>query len=110
MSTQQINSDFTTCEEIELGLSRRSDPATSHEAARSVDATRLEAVCLDALRNAPAGLTSEELAEKLGESLVTVSPRLRPLANKGFIEAVGRRPNRSRRLAIVWKVNHKEGR
>ena len=83
-------------------LARLTDPTTSHEAAKSVPVSALEATCLAAIRNAPMGLTSEELAHVTGCSLVTVSPRLRPLANDGLVYAGGKRKNRSGRLAIVW--------
>ena len=47
-------------------------------------------------------MTSEELATFTGMPLVTVSPRLRPLANKGLLVCYGKRANRSGRSAIVW--------
>lgn len=84
-------------------LARHTDPSTSHEAAESVPVTALEAVCLTALRNAPMGLTSEELAHVTRHSLVAISPRLRPLAkDKRLIYAGSKRKNLSGRLAIVW--------
>jgi predicted transcriptional regulator len=90
-------------QELQFGLSRRADPETSKQAARSIETTRLEAECLEAIWEARDGLTSEELAEVLDLSLVTVSPRLRPLSNKGLIVPSGKRPNRSGRMALVWR-------
>ena len=88
-------------------LSRRSDPPTSHDAAVSLDGSLpdLEARVLACLRKRWNGGTSHELAEALGLSLVTVSPRLRPLANRGLIVATTeKRKGASGRSSIVWKV------
>ena len=82
---------------------RNDDPFTSQDAFGSIDATRLEALVLDAIRCKP--MTSHELAEHLDLSLVTVSPRLRPLVNKGLAQDSGeRRRNPSGRNAIVWRA------
>jgi len=86
---------------------RATDPSTSHEAAESITGAlpKLEAVVLTALRAAPNGATSTELAQALDLSLVTVSPRLRPLANRGLIVATAlRRKGLSGRAQIVWQV------
>lgn len=64
---------------------RADDRETSHEAAESIRATDLEATVLAALRKFPDGATSYQLAESMGLSLVTVSPRLRPLVCKGLV-------------------------
>jgi predicted ArsR family transcriptional regulator len=87
-------------------LARSTDPSTSFEAAASVDVTRLEGVILDKLkRYAPPGATSYELAEALGLSLVTVSPRLRPLQKKGLVRDSGfRARGESGRLQIIWRA------
>lgn len=87
-------------------LARRTDPPTSHTAARSVNAAlpRLEAIVLDALRRAgTAGLTSWELADATGLDRVTASPRLAPLAAKGLaLASEVRRLGPSGRAGIVW--------
>jgi len=87
-------------------LYRNTDPETSREAALSVITALpdLEARVLGLLLEQPygEGLTSHELAQQLGLSLVTVSPRLRPLANKALIRPAGRRVGDSGRSAIVW--------
>jgi len=85
---------------------RRSDPGTSHAAARTIERTktRLERVVLEALRSAPAGLTSHELAARTGLSLVTVSPRLHPLMLRGEVVDTGeRRAGATFRKSIVWR-------
>lgn len=91
-------------------LARKSDPGTSHDAAESVPSAALQAICLKAITAAPGGLTSEEIAAVTGLPLVTVSPRLRPLAEAGFIQEWGKRKNLSGRQAIVWCVAPRTGR
>jgi uncharacterized membrane protein len=85
---------------------RRTDPATSREAASKVAGrvSDLEAIVLDALRAAPAGLTTWEIAEATGLSLVTVSPRCKPLERKGLVRREGRRVNRNGCSSTVWVV------
>lgn len=85
---------------------RSTDRDTSHEAAESVRATELEATVLNALRRFPNGATSYQLAESLRLSLVTVSPRLRPLVSKGLAEDTGRRERGpSGRSQTVWRAS-----
>lgn len=85
--------------------SRTRDPDTSREAAGSVQLTDLEATVAAALSSFPSGATSFELADALGMSLVTVSPRLRPLAAKGTVRDSGRRHRaQNGRARIVWEI------
>lgn len=80
------------------------DPDTSHEAAKALDTTRLEAIVLDAFKNAPNGLTQDELGAKMPAfTLNTITPRLAPLVRKGFLKVVGKRPGRSGRNQRVLK-------
>ena len=90
---------------FEYARSRASDPHTSRQAAASINTTPLEQMVVDAIaEHGPK--TSFELADILGLSLVTVSPRLRPLADKGYVKDSGmRRVNVSRRKSIVWKLS-----
>lgn len=87
-------------------LYRNTDPDTSREAALTVITAlpALEERVLGLLLEQPygQGLTSYELAQQLGLSIVTVSPRLRPLANRCLIRASGRRIGPSGRSQIVW--------
>lgn len=93
------------------GYARNTDPLTSDLAAASLRVTPLEETCLRTLRNAPQGMTSEELTTATGLSLVTVSPRLRPLYEKGLVmKAEGTRANASGRQAIVWLAAPQDGR
>lgn len=87
------------------GAVRSTDPDTSVEAALSIKATELESRVLDAIMRRADGATSHEISESLHMSLVTVSPRLRPLVRKGLIEDSGeRRVGESGRRSIVWRA------
>lgn len=82
---------------------RSSDPSTAHEAAndqRGSKAARLSALVLNALKILGEA-TSKEVSDYLGEEYVSISPRFRPLANKGVIEECGKR---SKPSAIVWRI------
>lgn len=84
---------------------RADDRETSHQAAESIRVTDLETTVLNALRTFPDGATSYQLAAALGLSLVTVSPRLRPLVSKGLAEDSGRRKcGASGRMRTVWRA------
>jgi hypothetical protein len=87
------------------GSSRRHDPPTSKKAARDVRAGTLMDTCLRAIREADFGLTIEELSSCTGISIVSVSPRMKPLVKRGLIKDSGkRRKNSSGYEAIVWKA------
>ena len=92
-------------EQFRSGSSRHSDPPTSKAAARSVDTNHLEALVVEAMRRHPSGMTSHEVAAYLDLSLVTVSPRFRPLVNKNIIIDSGeKRAGVGFRNSIVWKA------
>lgn len=78
--------------------SRRTDPATSHEAAARISGSALAAKVLECLRIDGAA-TSHEIAARLGLSLVTVSPRMKPLEIAGKVERDGRRDGRT-----IWRA------
>lgn len=87
------------------GLARNSDPSTSHEAGAGVRAGTIEQRVMAALRNNPLGLTTHEIAEFLRLSLVTVSPRMRPLVKRGEVRDSGfraRLPGQPGR--IIWQA------
>ncbi len=99
---------------ISRGLARRTDPETSHEAARKVDATKQERVVLDALKDY-GDMTSEEVAAVTGPeisaTLQSITPRFRPLATKGLIiekrdskGEIVKRKGKSTRRRIVWTL------
>lgn len=88
-----------------VGRARLADPDTSKAAAKTVTAESLEAIVLSCLRKHPEGLTTHELAEHTGLSLVTVSPRMAPLRKKNLVRDSGeRRATGTRSKAIVWKL------
>lgn len=87
---------------------RTTDPRTSKLAAASVDVTPTEAHVVGALLAYPDGLITHEIADITRMALVTVSPRMKPLAEKGIIEDSGKkRPGPSNRLSIIWIMKRK---
>lgn len=96
----------------EPAYSRHSDPITSVIAAAKVDTSSLEALVMAALESVPDGLTSHQIAERTGQSLVTISPRLRPLVRKGLVRDTERTIEHGR-ARIRWQAipaneRHKE--
>ena len=83
---------------MDKGLCRNTDPATSKAAARNVNVSRLESIVASVIQRWPEGLTTKEIAEKTGLDRVTVSPRIKPLCNKGILKNSGNRRDKS----IVW--------
>lgn len=78
---------------------------TSKAAAEHVapDAARLRRLVLDCIAAAPAGLTADEVAERLGLSVLSARPRVTELNKMGAIKDAGiRRKNASGRNAAVW--------
>lgn len=78
---------------------------TSREAAESM-ASRVEHLrerCLTRIANRPS--TPDEIAEALGESVLSIRPRITELKQLGKIEPSGeRRKNASGRAAKVWRI------
>lgn len=83
---------------------RNSDPDTSKFAAAGIESKKVGEVILRLLKANPNGLTTEELAHLSGISLVTISPRLKPMESNGLVERRGTRPNQSGRQAIIWGI------
>jgi predicted Rossmann fold nucleotide-binding protein DprA/Smf involved in DNA uptake len=69
-------------------MARRTDPRTSHEAARRVPAGEHRRAILAALDAGPAGQT--EIAGRTGLTVAQVSKRLCELRRDGTIERTGR--------------------
>lgn len=64
---------------------------------------RLRAACLRVIADAPA--TPDEVADKLGLSILSIRPRITELQKLGAIEDTGlRRRNDSGRMAKVWTI------
>lgn len=84
------------------GLHRANDLDTSVEAAWGVDAGELERMVLRELFRRAEGATIDELTQAIGRDKVALSPRLRPLCNRGLVRENGKRPGRSGRSQTVW--------
>lgn len=71
---------------------RYSDPDTSWEAAAKVPVSEREARVLGALKAAGAsGLTTHEIEDVTGLAAGTVTPRMKPLEEKGLVVRIGTR-------------------
>ena len=80
-------------ESFEFAGARNTDPQTSHDAAARVDGKGLCEMVLTYLLTVE-DATAHEVAEALGLSLVTVSPRFKPLEGMRLIERTGERRDR----------------
>ena len=71
-------------------------------------APTLRELCKAALQASDAGLTADEVAEVLDQSILSIRPRLTELGRLGDIEDTGeRRKNQSGKKAIVWRMKWK---
>ena len=90
-------------------LVRREDPATSHDAAESIDATAMERVVADAIWEfGAAGAIADEVCNALPRHAYnTITPRFKPLKDKGIIITDGtrRKAKSGRGQMVMW---HKE--
>lgn len=95
---------------VEAGLgpadafARTSDPATSHEAAATCKAAKLEALAVATLGRTPHALTTLEMADLNGLNRDSFSPRMSPLRKKGLVMKCGRRPTTGTHTAIAWAL------
>jgi len=88
----------------ECGRARQNDPQTAKDAAKSVEASRLQRIFLETLRRYGPS-TAEEVSERTHILLNSISPRTAPLVKKGLIRDSGeRRAGRSGRKQIVWTL------
>lgn len=81
---------------------------TSAQAAESMrgSAPRLRAACLKVCSQYIDGVTADECAAILEESILSIRPRFSELNLAGKIyDSKERRPNFSGRSAAVWKIN-----
>ena len=81
----------------EDGKVRGTDPSTSVEAARSIDASRLANLVHAALKADGGWLTSFQLVTASGVKYASVTPRMRPLWLAG-------RVRREKRPALLGKI------
>jgi predicted ArsR family transcriptional regulator len=87
-----------------VARARRRDPDTSHDAAASIRMSDMERRVYRCLGGKLGAATSFEIAAFLGLSLVTVSPRLKPLVEKGLVRDSGRRKlGETGRPRIIWE-------
>ena len=88
------------------------DPTTSLDAARAIEpiAGSLRAAILAAYREErPRGLTADEVACRLGRSILSVRPRVTELYWQGLLERTGeRRRNTSGMDAHVMRAKERE--
>lgn len=71
---------------------RSNDPSTSVAASASLNTAALEGLVLDVIRTFPDGCIADEVEKALPQlRLVSISPRFRPLMNKGLIVDTGER-------------------
>ena len=79
---------------------------TSHEAAEAIQgraATLRQAVLRSLSQTGPS--TADEVADQLGESALSIRPRVAELHRMGFLADTGdRRYNASGRRAAIWEV------
>lgn len=81
--------------------------STSQDAADSMarSAKIYRGRVLDCLSHHPAGLTADEIADRLGLTILSIRPRVSELNRLGLIEQAGeRRANASGRMAHVWRI------
>lgn len=94
----------------EPALARTTDPDTSHAAAASLALATLSevqrAVYMAVLDAEPGGLTTVEIAKLTDIERITVSPRIKPLCEAGWLRDSGQRriPAGHRVSSIIWRV------
>lgn len=81
-----------TVVEAQPAFARASDPDTSHEAAETVDTTRLEALVYEVICKHKNGCISDDVERELAYLRShSITPRFAPLIRKGFIVDTGER-------------------
>lgn len=100
-TTMQGYLDFTIYPNVPGSMPRDTSEAAAESIRESAETLRAKA--LDAIRRQPA--TADEVADRIGSSILAVRPRVTELAKMGRIEDSGeRRKNASGRSAIVWRI------
>jgi hypothetical protein len=91
---------------VEKGLSRKTDPVTSKEAAASISPNKLEIKVLMVIKSFSNGCTLQDIELALPELRPSsISPRIKPLMIKGLIYDTGqKRPGFSGRNQRVIKA------
>jgi len=83
---------------------RTTDPWTSHAAASSINATRLESMVYQVIyRYGRKGCISDEIRSDLGLDNNSITPRFAPLRRKKLIADTGyAKPGNSGRQQTIW--------
>jgi hypothetical protein len=87
---------------------RNTDPDTSHQAASSVDASKLEALVYEVIAKHPNGCIADDVeAELVYLRSHSITPRFAPLMRKGFIYDTGerRRASSGRPQRVMKAIN-----
>lgn len=86
-------------------LVRKEDPVTSHEAALTVDTTKLEQMVYEAIKGFPEGCISDQVLELFPQyPYSSITARYKSLLDKGFIEITGVKVGRSGRKQRVMRT------
>lgn len=84
---------------------RPTDTSVAAAEAMAPRVETLKAQVLEVLRAHPEGMTADEIAAAMGESILTIRPRVAELRRLGHVEPTEwRRANASGRTAIVWRI------
>lgn len=82
LAARQYNADLPV---------RGSDTRKLAHQAASRTASQVAVACINVLRRNPAGLTPDEIAERIGKSVLSVRPRISELKRAGLIKDSGAR-------------------
>jgi predicted ArsR family transcriptional regulator len=87
------------------GIGYRSRDTSARAAEGIADrAPNLRTQVLGVLKGEPGGLTSDEIAERLGRAFISIRPRVTELGNDGFVVDSGeRRDGYFGKPMIVWR-------
>ena len=86
-------------------LVRKEDPTTSHQAAESIDTTKMEQMVYEAIRGFPDGCISDQVLEMFPQyPYSSITARYKALLEKGLIEITGTKVGRSGRKQRIMKV------
>ena len=76
----------------EIGAWRYTDPPTSEDAARSIDASTIKYAIMVVLRDRNTPLNGWEISRILGMQTISVVPRFKSMRDDGWIVQLGTRP------------------
>jgi len=86
-------------------LVRKEDPVTSHQAAQTVETTKLEQMVYEAIKSHPEGCISDEILRMYPNyPYSSITARYRALLDKGFIEVTGVKRGKFGRNQRVMKA------